>query len=91
MLENSKPSQRGEISRLAIEIKTGVFVADINRRVRDKLWTKIADKWCLDAIMIFSTNKEQSFDIRMNGFPGRQVIDFDGLKLISKPVKKTKM
>lgn len=88
MLEKSTPSQRGEMSRLALEVKSGVFVATINARVRDKLWQKITTKWHLNSIMIFSSNTEQSYDIRTYGSPDREVIDFDGLKLISRPIKK---
>jgi CRISPR-associated protein Cas2 len=90
MLEKSTPSQRGEMSRLAIELKSGVFVADINARVRDKLWEKIAYGWNLNAIMVYSKNTEQSYGIRVNGDPERSVIDFDGISLLSKPVKKPK-
>ncbi len=90
MLEKSTPSQRGEMSRLAIEIKSGVFVADVNARVRDKLWEKIAHGWSLNAIMVYSKNTEQSYGIRMHGDPDRTVIDFDGISLLSKPVKKPK-
>ena len=90
MLERSTPSQRGEMSRLAIEVKSGVFLADVNSRVRDKLWDRIIASWNLNAIMIFSTNTEQSYGIRVNGDPERSVIDFDGISLLSKPVKKHK-
>jgi len=87
MLEKSTPSQRGEMSRLAIEVKSGVFVADISSRVRDKLWEKISKKWGLDAIMIYSSNSEQSYRIQFNGDPSREVINFDGIQLICKPKK----
>lgn len=90
MLEKSTPSQRGEMSRLAIEVKSGVFVASINARVRDKIWKKITDRWNCIAIMVYSTNTEQSYGIRVNGAPERSVLDFDGISLLSKPVKKTR-
>ena len=41
MLEKSTPSQRGEMSRLTLKIKSGVFISNLNARVRDKLWEKI--------------------------------------------------
>jgi CRISPR-associated protein Cas2 len=78
------------MSRLAIEVKSGVFLADINARVRDKLWERITCAWNLNAIMIYSTNTEQSYGIRVNGDPERSVVDFDGIQLLSKPVKKGK-
>ena len=88
-MEKSSPSQKGEMSRLTIEVKSGVFVGTLSARVRDKLWDKIVTKWNLNAIMIYSTNNEQSYFIRSNGDPDREVIDFDGIALLSKPNKKT--
>lgn len=76
------------MSRLAIEVKSGVFVATLSARVRDKLWDKIVNKWNLNAIMIYSASNEQSYSIRSNGDPDREIIDFDGISLLSKPNKK---
>lgn len=90
MMEKSTPSQKGEMSRLAIEVKSGVFVATINARVRDKLWNRIVQDWCLNALMIYSTNNEQGYIIRSNGDPEREVLDFDGICLLSKPIKKSR-
>lgn len=78
------------MSRLAIEVKSGVFVASINARVRDKLWQKITDDWCLSAIMIYKTNNEQGYGILSNGDPDREVLNFDGIQLLARPVKKTR-
>lgn len=87
MLEKSSPSQKGEMSRIAIEVKSGVFVATLNARVRDKLWEKITKKWDLKSIMIYSSNTEQSYSIRVHGDTTREMIDFDGISLLSKPTK----
>ena len=76
------------MSRLAIEVKSGVFVATLSARVRDKLWDRIVNKWDINAIMIYSTNNEQSYYIRSHGDPDREVIDFDGISLLCKPNKK---
>ena len=78
------------MSRLAIEVKTGVFLASIGARVRDKLWERIVNKWNLNAIMVYSTNTEQSYGIRVNGDPERSVINLEGISLLSRPVKKNK-
>lgn len=76
------------MSRLAIEVKSGVFVASIGARVRDKLWEKIVDKWNAKALMLYTTNNEQGYGIRSHGDPSREVIDFDGISLLCKPLKK---
>ncbi|WP_439956911.1 type I-E CRISPR-associated endoribonuclease Cas2e [Leptospira ryugenii] len=73
------------MSRLAIEIKAGVFVATINARVRDELWKRMTEEWRNPCIMIFSMNNEQGFEIRTFGDPEREVLDFDGLFLLARP------
>ncbi|AXR68071.1 type I-E CRISPR-associated endoribonuclease Cas2 [Leptospira mayottensis] len=88
ILERVKTSQRGEMSRLAIELKPGVFVASINARVRDQIWKKISEEWKSDAIMLYSSNSEQGYGIRSHGDPSREIMDFDGLLLMSKPDSK---
>ena len=75
------------MSRLAIELKSGVFLADLSARVRDKLWEKITIKWGLSAIMVYSANTEQSYGISISGEPSRSVENFDGILLLSKPMK----
>ena len=76
------------MSRLAIELKSGVFLADLSSRVRDKLWEKITLDWGLAAIMVYSANTEQSYVISISGEPTKSVVNFDGILLLSKPIIK---
>ena len=76
------------MSRLAIEFKPGVFVANINARVRDKIWKKIEKKWRVDAIMIYTTNNEQGYAVLKSKDPTRKVVNFDGIYLSSHVYKK---
>jgi len=75
------------MSRLAIELKSGVFLADISTRVREKLWEKITITWRLNAIMIYSARTEQSYKICISGEPDKTIVNFDGILLLSKTVK----
>ena len=75
------------MSRLAIELKSGVFLADLSSRVREKLWEKITIDWGLAAIMVFSANTEQSYVIRTSGEPTKTVVNFEGILLLSNPSK----
>ncbi len=65
-----------------IETKPGVFVGSINSLVRDKLWAMIPDHAPKGALMIYSCNNEQGYEIKMLGVPTRSVVDLDGLQLI---------
>jgi CRISPR-associated protein Cas2 len=69
------------MSRLAIEFKAGVFVANINARVREKLWQRVKSKWNLDALMIYTTNNEQGYGVLKNGDPSRDIMDCEGIYL----------
>ena len=86
ILESVPPSLRGELSRWLVEPHAGVFVGSVSAMVRDRLW----DKCCKrlrggGLIQIWSTNTEQRFDLRISGVTDREVVDYDGLKLIRMP------
>jgi len=70
------------MSRLTIEPKANVFVGNINARVRDKLWQKVSEKWNVPALMIYTTNTEQGYKIRIHGDPSREVYESEGLSLV---------
>lgn len=83
IVERVKPKVRGDLSRWLLEPHPGVFVGHVTSMVREKLWEATC-KACGDGgiILIWSTNTEQRFDMRMYGSPGREVMDWEGLKLI---------
>lgn len=82
VLENATEKLRGTLSRWMIETKPGVFVGSVSSMVRDKLWNMIPDHTSKGALMIFSCNNEQGYQIKMHGEPSRCMIDLDGLQLI---------
>lgn len=83
IVERVKPAVRGDLSRWLLEPHPGVFIGHVNAMVREKLWQKVC-RVCGDGgvILIWSTNTEQRFDMRMHGSPGREIVDFEGLKLV---------
>ena len=86
ILERVPESLRGELARWLIEPHTGVFVGHVSAMVRDKLWEKCCAKVKGGAVLqAWSTNNEQSFDIRTAGPARREVVDFEGLELIRIP------
>lgn len=86
ILERVPGSLRGELTRWLIEPHTGVFVGHVNAMVRDRLWKKCREnKRAGGVVQIWSTNTEQRFDIRMAGETTRDVVDYEGLKLIRVP------
>lgn len=79
------------MSRLTIELFPGIFVGNINRRVREKLWQKISSKWQADSLMLWSTNTEQGYAALSHGDPSRELVNLDGLILTRFKGKHAKM
>jgi CRISPR-associated protein Cas2 len=84
VLENTPPRLRGRLGVYLIEVRTGVYVGDVSKRVREMLWEQVI-YFCGDgnAVMIWSTNTESGFDFVTVGKNRRMPVDFDGMKLVS--------
>ena len=83
ILEKVPSSLRGELTRWLLEVHTGVFIGDVSAMVRDRLWDKCSRRKSKGrVIQVWSTNTEQGFDLRAEGLTDRQIMDYDGLKLI---------
>jgi CRISPR-associated protein Cas2 len=83
IVENAKPSLRGELSRWLFEIKAGVFAGRVSALVRDELWELIEQKLGRgSAVMIYPQRNEQGFGARMLGNPSRVLVDIEGILLV---------
>ena len=87
ILETVPVGLRGELTRWLIEPHPGVFVGHVSGLVRDRLWLKCCQGMKNGGIVqIWSTNNEQRFQMRAYGDTRRDVVDFEGLQLIRRPV-----
>jgi CRISPR-associated protein Cas2 len=84
VVENVPPRLRGRLAVFLIEARTGVYVGDVSKRVREMLWHQVVF-YCKDgnALMMWSTNTESGFDFETVGVNRRMPIDLDGFKLVS--------
>ena len=90
VLESVPTSLRGELTRWLIEPHPGVFVGHISAMVRDRLWEKCCQKIKGGgAVQVWNSNTEQRFRIRIFGETRRAIVDYDVLKLVRLPLKKT--
>ena len=84
-LTNCPPRLRGDLTKWLIEINTGVYVGNLNARLRDELWDRITENIRSgQATMVFRAPGEQRMDFRVHNTTW-QPVDYDGLKLIRKP------
>jgi CRISPR-associated protein Cas2 len=82
------PKVRGDLSKWLFEISTGVFVGNLDARVREKLWERICNTLNGGrATMVYSTNGEQRLSFRVTGSTWEPV-DFDGITIMRRPFPK---
>jgi len=82
VVENAKPGLRGRLTRWMLEVRAGVFVGTLSRRVRDLLWERIRLGHPGGALLIYRSRTEQGFTVESYGDPSRLIIDIEGLQLV---------
>jgi CRISPR-associated protein Cas2 len=84
VVENAPPRLRGRLAIWLLEVRAGVYVGKVSRRVREMIWDQI-EKGIEDgnAVMAWSTNTESGFDFMTLGTNRRIPVEMDGIKLVS--------
>lgn len=84
VVENAPPRLRGRLAVWLLEIRAGVYVGKVSRRVREMLWETI-ERAIGDgnAVMAWTTNTESGFDFMTIGVNRRIPVEMLGTKLVS--------
>jgi len=84
VVENAPPRLRGRLAIWLLEVRAGVYVGKVSRRVREMIWGQV-EKGIEDgnAVMAWSTNTESGFDFFTIGKNRRIPKEMDGIKLVS--------
>lgn len=84
VVENAPPRLRGRLAIWLLEVRAGVYVGKVSRRVREMIWEQI-EKGIEDgnAVMAWTTNTESGFDFMTLGANRRIPVELDGIKLVS--------
>jgi CRISPR-associated protein Cas2 len=84
VVENAPPRLRGRLAIWLLEVRAGVYVGKVSRRVREMIWEQI-EKGIEEgnAVMAWSTNTESGFDFMTLGVNRRVPVEMDGIKLVS--------
>lgn len=84
VVENVPPRLRGRLAIWLLEVRAGVYVGKVSRRVREMIWMTIdAGLGEGNAVMAWSTNTESGFDFLTLGENRRIPVEMDGIKLVS--------
>lgn len=82
--ENVPSRLRGRLAIWLLEVRAGVYVGDVSRRVREMIWeliSELAEKG--NVVMAWATNTESGFDFQTYGENRRMPVELDGLRLVS--------
>lgn len=87
--ENVSPRLRGRLAVWLLEVRAGVYIGDVSRKVREMIWQQImvlAEEG--NVVMAWATNNESGFDFQTLGENRRIPVDLDGIRLVSfKPLE----
>lgn len=82
--ENAPPRLRGRLAVWLLEVRAGVYVGSISKRVREMIWSNleqgIGDG---NAVLAWAANTESGFDFQTLGSNRRVPVDWHGLRLVS--------
>ncbi|ABQ25045.1 type I-E CRISPR-associated endoribonuclease Cas2e [Geotalea uraniireducens] len=84
VVENVPPRLRGRLGLWLVEVRAGVYVGKVSRRVREMIWDNLEKG--IDngnAVMVWSSNTESGFDFMTLGANRRIPVEMDGIKLVS--------
>lgn len=82
--ENVPPRLRGRLAVWLLEIRAGVYVGDVSRKIREMIWEQVnALAEDGNVVLAWSTNTESGFDFQTYGQNRRIPIEMDGLRLVS--------
>ncbi|MFC1752866.1 type I-E CRISPR-associated endoribonuclease Cas2e [Thermoproteota archaeon] len=84
VVENVPNRLRGRLAVWLLEVRAGVYIGNLSRKVREMIWEQV--KMLSEdgnAVIIWSTNSESGFDFLTYGKNRRIPVELDGVKLVS--------
>ncbi|MCB1874634.1 MAG: type I-E CRISPR-associated endoribonuclease Cas2 [Chromatiales bacterium] len=77
------PRLRGRLAVWMLEIRAGVYLGNVSKRIREMIWEQceagIEDG---NIVMAWQTNREPGFEFQTLGKNRRVPVDYDGLRLV---------
>lgn len=75
---------RGRLAVWLLQVRAGVYVGDVSKRIREMIWQQ-CETFCDNGniVMAWATNTESGFDFQTLGANRRNPVELDGLRLVS--------
>jgi len=81
--ENVPPRLRGRLAIWLLEVRAGVYVGSVSRRVREMIWEQsnaLVDEG--NVVMAWASTSESGFEFQTCGKNRRVPVDYEGLRLV---------
>lgn len=77
------PRLRGRLAVWLLEIRAGVYVGDVSKRIREMIWEQVsALAEDGNVAMAWASNHESGFEFQTYGANRREPVEYDGLQLV---------
>lgn len=85
VLTASPAGLRGDLTKWLLEISPGVFVGNVNAKIRESLWKRVTTL-CREgrALLVYSSNNEQGLEFLVHDHSWEPV-DIDGVTVMRRP------
>ena len=81
--ENVPPRLRGRLAIWLLEVRAGVYIGDVSKRVREMIWQQLEAGYEEgNVVMAWASPSESGFDFQTLGKNRRIPVDYDGLRLV---------
>ncbi len=81
--ENVPSRLRGRLSIWLLEVRAGVYIGSVSKKVREVIWENISLMYGDgNVVLSWGTNTESRFDFVTIGNNRREPVDFDGVMLV---------
>lgn len=77
------PRLRGRLAIWLLEVRAGVYIGNVSRRIREMIWyqiTELGEEG--NVVLAWASNNESGFDFVTYGENQRKPIDLDGIRLV---------
>jgi CRISPR-associated protein Cas2 len=84
VVEGAPDRLRGRLACWLLQVRAGVYVGDVSRKVREMLWQQVEGGIGTgNAVAAWAAANESGFEIATIGPSRRVPVDFDGLTLVA--------
>ena len=82
--ENVPPRLRGRLAIWLLEVRAGVYIGDVSKRIREMIWEQL-QLGCEggNVVMAWASSHESGYEFQTLGESRRIPVEFDGLMFVA--------